>query len=220
MLISKNNNNIYFTSTPLYRLNLTKIVNEAENGVAKGVFSKLNPKSELDIEAIKQIKESFTKIDANCPGQLLCRDFLNNSSDNIEYYALELSEKPTLAERIVGLAQIYPEKRNYLLPYLYVMPEFQKSNPNRTLKNAGKLLMSLIFNQVKNSRSTGLSFSSTNDNFYLKIFRDANIKLTGDSYFHRGKNYEFSKFFIDRDDFDTYQNYIKNKFGIDFLQKI
>lgn len=81
----------------------------------------------------------------------------------------------------------------------------------------GEVLLGRVFSNAKNYDSTYLEFVSANDSFYLDKFKKIGINP------HKSPNKfdtESDHFYIYKDDFDKYLDYMKNEYGTDFSEKI
>ncbi|MDD3435718.1 MAG: hypothetical protein PHC64_01045 [Candidatus Gastranaerophilales bacterium] len=171
MLVSLRNNNVNFTSTPLYEIRLPKADG---SGFVDAVVSMLDPHNAEDIAAIEKIKQTWK--DTKRILNHIYEAFVEKNS-SYEYNAIELKEG-SLEDRIVALSAYEINCRNASIPklnlsYLVVKPELTKSG--RTIKNIGEALFGFVVDVAKEISSFCLSFDSKNNGFYQRILEKAGI---------------------------------------------
>jgi len=210
MKISKQNNNINFTSTPLHQIKIPDI-----NGVLiKAFISKINPKDKLDLQAIKKIEKEW-------PPEFIkdeiCEHFIRDSKKNsiLKYYCIELDKQGPLKDKIISLASSFTNhnffnegKLDYYLSLIKTKEDFDSLTTDRKIKNIGKIMLGKIFQDAKQENCLSLSFFAykTSKLFYEKIFNKIGI-----SFYEKDGD-----FTIKRKEFDKYIKYVKKKFNIIF----
>lgn len=209
--------NTTFTSTPIHYVKLKKITNGVENGFVKAVFSKLNQADEKDRIAIQQVQDIWGKkefIANSC-----CENFFKEQSPETQTYnCIELISNAPLGERIIGLAKSLTldlgKTKIYHLSWL--ASKLKLDNPERGIKGVGEVLLGEVFNKAKNKKMP-LEFTSSNDSFYFKTFKNAGLDFVEDEELFEMGNGLFT---IQKRDFDKYINYCQKKYGTDFSAKI
>lgn len=212
MLANNLQNNLSFTSTPIKPIRLKGL----NNKYVKAVFTKLDSKNAEDINAIEKLYNDFGDKDETLKG--FCMHFFDKNADFPEYFALEKKEGRTLSDRIIGVFECMVNDFDYQGTHLFVKPQYQFKNKNREITNPGKAILAFIVNAVKAKKLEGLTFCSTNNAFYNKIFSEAGIE------FNRGKsNFEilpqegkYTDYFIHKDDCDKFLSHIEKNSGIKF----
>lgn len=210
MNIQRRNNKINFTSTPLHAVNMEKINQKLQTGVDKVIISRLNPVDDVDRAAIAKIKNKWE--DKKDVLKDFCNNFENIHCRNEEFFALEhVNDKP-LAERLIGVANSHAIDDEYHLSYLFVNPKLQK-------QNFGKILLTFVLNQVKKKNLEGFTVYSTNNPFYLKVFRQAKIIFNkGESTYEKMSPQCGTDFWVKGDDCKKCLDQMKKKYGIEFSE--
>jgi len=213
MLTSNQNNNIKFTSNPLYRVNLKRVSNGVEKGLENAVLSELNySKDAEELEKFKDflIKKQKDKYENNL-GTEFCKDFEAKDLKDEDCNAIEMINGQSLSKKIIALIHSYKDSDGiFHLESLFTNPIFQKKNAQRTLKGAGEIALGHVFKKAKESDCSKLFFCSGTDKFYLTTFEKAGISFEKD----------LNEFTIKREEFDKYLSYIKKEYDVDFSEKI
>ncbi|MDD3435717.1 MAG: hypothetical protein PHC64_01040 [Candidatus Gastranaerophilales bacterium] len=168
MLVSFRNNNVNFTSTPLYKIKLPKTDG---SGFVDAVVSRLDPNDKIDQDAVKNILGTWAKgIAAD-----ICKYFLRPPKES-EYHAIELVGDENLAGKIIALSRDDLNACGNLLhlSLLAVKPEVSFQNPQRKIKDVGQALFGFIINIAKES-GICLEFVSRANKFYLKVLQKAEL---------------------------------------------
>lgn len=217
MQILNQNNNIKFTSTPLYHVNLKRVGNNAD-GFERAIISKLNPYDKIDDSAIKNIRNHLIHNEMyerqHCVGTDFCEEFEDHFLDMANFNAIELINNEELSKKIIGLVSFYKNLSGKMrLKLLFTMPNCQNANQKRKIKGIGEIALGNVFNQAKELNAKEITIDSSNSavKFYEKTFKKAGINP---------KLQKGQSFIIKNNDFEKYLNYIKNEYKIDFSQKI
>lgn len=209
-MLNVGSNNISFKSNPVHNVHLRN----TQGGYVKAVFSELNPKKAVDIDAVKQIQNTWK----NAPqAEVFCSMFLDNSSKGSKYYALELfDKKQNLGDKILGLLVVDSYKDNFKKIFDLVAVQTKPDNKycsldiKRDVKGIGEVLLLESFRFAKKQKEDFLRVASSNNPFYLKSFNDAKIVFE-----EARMGLGASNFFIDKTNFDKYINYGRNKYKIE-----
>ena len=180
---SISNYNVNFTSTPIKPVRLKRIGCDSH---VYCVLSKLDPDCEEDKNAVKIIKENWSKKfqeDYNTTDCIL-KGFSSDFSKtfhqkNSSFYAIEIPEKEKLEHKIVGLMELEKEKflfrKTMNLRFLVTHPDFANQNPNRHIKGIGETLFTEAVKITKAVKASALKFFSSNNVFYFTVLKKANI---------------------------------------------
>jgi len=161
MLASNQNNNINFTSNPIYRVNLKRVSNGFEKGLKSAVISELNYRE--DAEELIKFKNYLLKkekiVDEHILGKDFCDDFNNRLFKNEDCNAVEIIGKQSLSKRIMAFAHSYKDTdESYYLSLLYTNPKCQKINAHRTLKGMGGSSPRACFSKSKRLKRYKIDF--------------------------------------------------------------
>lgn len=211
MKISNKQDYTLFGSQSLHFVNIKRVTAGVEDGFVKAVFSKLDPNSAEDIEAIIKIKDTWKEKLAHT---WIGENFLNLEKlkkTPLEFHCIELINEKSLGERIIGLSEILipEEKQTCHLRCIVSKAENQFDNKNRQLKNIGEMLLGAVINDAQKKHATSLDIFSILDAFYDKTFLKSGI------------NFEkvYSNFKINSEEFGKYIAYIEKKFKMSFSEK-
>jgi len=222
MQILNQNNNINFTSAPLYHVNLKKV--SASKNLGKAILSNLNPKDDIDKEAVKQIKkyliQNETFQNEHSVGKAFCDDFFGFFSRFSKFEAIELPNDNVLHKKIIGLVSYYKNiSGNLHLSFIFTNPAFQSKNNTRNLKGVGEIALGRVFKMAQKIEAPELNFTSSKESneFYFKTLKRAHINL------NNGKN-SFNEYnnqiTINQEDFNKYLDYIKKNTTLIFRNKL
>lgn len=201
-------NNINFKSTPRHKMQLIRrnFFRQTPVGV---VFSELNPCDEKDKEALGAIKFIWPRRDLYDLQDLFYNDFVKRPYE--QFYAMELDNRNSLEQRIIGLMCLHEEK----LIMLRTSPDFAKENKYRKIKGIGEVLLGEAVNILRGNPQRQLRFCSTNDGFYLHVFDDAGmVQNTDYQMFPRKENR--TDFTVQSSGLDKLLTCISKKYNIDF----
>jgi len=210
MNIQSQNNNINFTSTPLHTVNMEKINQKLQTGVDKVIISRLNPTDDIDRAAIAKIKNEWE--DKKDVLKDFCGSFERSYSQDETFFALEHANDNPLSERLIGVSNSHSVDEEHHLAYLFVNPKLQK-------QNFGKILLTFVLSQVKKQNLEEFTVHSTNNPFYLKVFKQAKIIFNkGESGYKKNPPPLGTDFWVEREDCEKYLDHMKKKYGIEFSE--
>lgn len=187
--ISIKNNPINFTSKPLYRFNIPKLV-ERQYEPSPALFSRLSPSDENDIKMVLKHKNKFKyKVDGHS-----IVDFFTTKDykymGNYNFYAIEAENKSKKRNEILGLLttdNINSTKNRILIDMIDVRSDLQKPTSmfsflkKRKYTNVGESLIYGISRYAEENKSSFWLISENNP-FYDKINIPGNYfrKLSGE----------------------------------------
>lgn len=200
------NNNISFKSTPLHHVN---VLNAKTGELIPAIFSKLNPKDNIDIDAITEIQRKWYD---KLVKDIFCPSFIEDSRNMADefpssYFCIEKEGNLPLYERILGLAETKTANSKCYLRVMATKDDLQVENGERQIKGVGKVLLGSIINQTKRARASLLDIISSNDLFYYKVLQDEmKIKI----------EQKKQDLIVKKKYFDKCIDYFKKQFNIDF----
>lgn len=209
-MLNVGSNNISFKSNPLGNVHLRKVKNGVVQGSKEMVFSELSQIDKVDIQAIKEIGETWKRPDLSLP-KAYSQMFLGDEvSPDIKYYAIESPHKnKKLSDKIVAFMKLnfYPEDENLELAIVQSHPDLMlQDKKERSLKGCGEILLGKTFDFAKQNKTKTVQIGSSNNAFYYKTFKDAKVD------FHSFLRGNIRDFIIFDKEFDKYINYINQKY--------
>ena len=154
MQISSQKNSPHFSSTPIHRVNL---INAIDGSFIPAVFSKLNPRDDMDRAAIEEIRKTWKGVSFSLMNSFT-DGFTKDVQKTEQYNAIELIGEDKLSKKIVGITKYFHDKNPCALSsenkklYLNVLitnPEASHGAPNRKVKNVGEVLFGEIVKYAK-----------------------------------------------------------------------
>lgn len=171
MQVNTQNNNLSFTSLPLYKINLPQANG---NGFSEAVVSKLTYE---DAKAIRDVKKNWLgKIDIV---DSFCKHYFNGQNCD-SFFAIERQGSAPLFERLEALALLKSDGKSSdkaTLYYIFTNPDSMKGAKRRSVKNVGEALLGATFSFAKDLKVKLLNMHSINNGFYSKTFERAGLKL-------------------------------------------
>jgi len=224
-MIGMASNSLNFGSRPLHQINLRRGAGE---GFVCAVVSELDPKDAEDVAALQKIAQSWHGakyagdildyfVGNRKPEPMPCEVALYKKSPPVfGYYAVEMSDKKSLGERIVGLLQTtfknWYNSPNLEMDYVQTKPDLKFDNGAvRTVKGIGEILMAKTCDLAKSFGAKDITIESSNDAFYLNSCKKADIKLLDGQ-----EDDKYGVFYLQSNDFDKYMKYIEQKYQTKF----
>ncbi|MEI8377056.1 MAG: hypothetical protein WCF95_00805 [bacterium] len=203
-------NNPNFKSNPINNVHLRN----SQGGYVKAVFAELDKKNPKDVEGIKSISNLWKHAKYITT---YCNKFLiPDLEENARYFSLELmGNGETLAEKTIGLLKLKFENLVHMktmhISVLQAKPDimFKDVNQTRPIKGIGEVLMGETFKLAGNKGFGKIEISSTNDDFYYRSFKNANLSLYQEEKFYN--NFDIIEVY--KQNFDKYINYINKKYN-------
>lgn len=210
-----NKNKVNFTSVPINQVKV-KCLKGTDFVHQNAIISKLTPNCAEDLQAIKNIKTTWAKISSIA--NAFCTRFLSVSKDAspYEYYALEIPQKNSSANKIVGLFNtVITDENDLKLDYIVTASDFCFKKSERQFKGIGEVMFGGICNLAKEKSANCVRFFSTNMGFYNTTLKNAHIQKYEDmksSLF--SPNSSFIRIYPNA--FEKYTNYIEQKYNFKF----
>lgn len=215
MQILNPQNNISFSAIPIGNVNrIPKVEKGIVNGCVEGIISKLDSSDRLDLEAVSQIEKNwqghYEQLYWYFSGNF------RNPAETDSFHSLEFVSDASLGKRIVGLIQhkLKNDKGNFEASLLLIKPDLIAEKKNRKFKSLGEILLGVPFQKAKeaNVPAMELEFMDTNEAFYDKIFKKADVKAEK---FVDSKT-KTKNFLVKNEEFNKYIEYCKKNFGLNF----
>lgn len=173
LLSSLQNSNVNFTSIPLGNV----MLKDGAGKPVEAVLSVLRLCDFKDRSALEEIRDVWvdkTSLKRNI--DYLLSDVLDRE-DGSSVYAIELTDKKRLVDRIVGLAKVVKADSNISLSTLVTNPDCSfEYGKERTVRGVGEVLLGAVCKKVSEMRDVALDFMAIDQNFYKKTFRRAAVK--------------------------------------------
>lgn len=177
MQVNTQNNNVSFTSIPLYKI---KLPQAKGGGMVDATISKI---TQEDAKAIRDVKKNWGgKIEIV---EDFCKKYFKNEEGDI-FYAIEKSGSEPLFERLEALAMVKHNKNSKdsaTLYYIFTNPDTMKNSKKRTVKNVGEALLGATFGLANDLKVKLLNMHSINNGFYSKTFERSGLNV-----YSQGKN--------------------------------
>lgn len=216
--------NINFTSTPIHNVNLRKVTNGKEDGFISAVFSKLNLGDTEDKTALWHIQNTWDESEkkSKAVANTICKHFLAKKQERqADYFCLELENKESLGNRIIGLMELQPEKHDskdvLYLSLLTTKPDFIHKKENRTIKGIGEILVGEAINQAKKGNHSRLDIWAEDKGFFARIFEKTKIDL--EKILTRS-NRDWDEYEIKREHFQQYLKECEKNYKTNFSEII
>lgn len=171
--IQSNSKQVSFTSVPIFKLNVPKLVNKSYE-LTPAVFSMLDILDPQDIQMMHKFEDKFTyKIN----GVGITDMFFQSYTKKNSFYALEAPSAKNNDNELLGLLAATHESlvkwRKGIFVYMVnARSDIQKNKIlnlfNREYKNVGELLLYGI-GKIADSQDFGFTLISSNHLFYNKI---------------------------------------------------
>lgn len=178
MINSVQKNDVSFTSRPISKVRLKRLVNRLDLRPAEAHFSRMNPNNKEDQALIRKLK--FNAVDGGDSSfgiKFFLNKFLKYPGKNQQYYALEEIEKSSFGKKILAFVNSKVLRENGQKTLRVAISANINPKDNISIDSVYRGVLAGMIDRAKARKVEALSFCQ--DSKILDVFTNAGISMSG-----------------------------------------